>query len=609
MSSAARWWTPARLAMRLRLDDVAWTANGDPVWIEGRSDRSTLMRRDASGACEELTPHHSVRAGVGYGGGDFTTSPDRVVFVQRGGPLLAMDLSTRHVRPVIPRFGAVASPAVSPDGRSVLCVHSLDGIDVLAHASLDGSRWPVDLARGADFYMQPTWHPSSRRIAWVEWDHPDMPWDDARLMEARLEGPRPDLSDIRRVAGGEGRPVVQPAWSPDGRFLAWIESEGESYALRLRDESTGSVSTLARSLGMLPPAWIQGVRVLAWKADGSGLHVLDSFQGRGRILSITVPDGRIEEIAPGPYAWFSQIAAAPFGDAFLVVASSPAEPDQVALWKDHRWEVVARGTAADLPPEAFPEGRAVSWNVRSETVHGLLFTPRRPAPAAGWPLLVNVHGGPTSARTLGFSSDTCFFTDRGWAVLEVNYRGSTGYGEAYRRALEGRWGELDTLDCVEGARAMVTQGLADARRLAIKGGSAGGFTVLNALVHHPGLFRAGISNYGVTDLAQLEATTHKFEARYLERLVGPYPQEEARYRARSPLHHAHLIQDPLAIFQGSDDKVVPLEQAESIVDALRKAGTPHHYRIFEGEGHGWRRAETIETYYREVESFLESHAS
>jgi dipeptidyl aminopeptidase/acylaminoacyl peptidase len=224
-------------------------------------------------------------------------------------------------------------------------------------------------------------------------------------------------------------------------------------------------------------------------------------------------------------------------------------------------------------------------------------------------LLVNVHGGPTSARTRSFSADTCFFTDRGWAVLEVNYRGSTGYGEAYRLALNGRWGQLDTQDCVEGAKAMVSQGVADARRLAIKGGSAGGFTVLNALVHHPGLFRAGISNYGVTDLAQLEATTHKFEARYLDRLVGPLPQQVALYRARSPLHHAHQIRDALAIFQGSDDKVVPLEQAESIVDALKKAGTPHHYRIFEGEGHGWRRAETIETYYQEVESFLEAHAS
>jgi dipeptidyl aminopeptidase/acylaminoacyl peptidase len=277
-----------------------------------------------------------------------------------------------------------------------------------------------------------------------------------------------------------------------------------------------------------------------------------------------------------------------------------------------RWDGAWHEIAKSFPTTGgfLPECRPVSWKDGQADVHGMLFTPKGASrPSAGWPLLVNVHGGPTSARTASFSPDTCFFTDLGWAVLEVNYRGSTGYGERYRQALAGRWGELDTFDCCQGARAMVSQGIADPSRMAIKGGSSGGFTVLNALADHPGLFRAGISNYGVTDLVQLELTTHKFESRYLHSLVAPYPKEIDLYRSRSPVHRGASIRDPLAVFQGADDKVVPPDQAERIVEALKQAGIPHHYRVFDGEGHGWRRSETIQAYYQDLDAFLTKHVS
>jgi len=605
MTLAHRWWTPERMSSRSRLDDVGWTGDGRPLWLEGRSDRSTVMCLEPEGA-RELTASRSVRAGVGYGGGDFAWDGDHLYFVERGGPLFRQGPDGSPALPVLPRFGSVASPAASPDGKWILCVHSLDGTDVLALAPTSGDRWPLDLVRGADFYMQPVWHPDSRRVAWVEWDHPRMPWDGARLMDGRLGDDGRGLDGIRQIAGDDAQAVFQPCWSRDGSRLAWIESDGESHVLRLRDERTGEIRTLLSSQALLPPAWVQGMRSIAWSPSGT-LWVLDAHLGRGRIWK--VEGDSVHAVDTGPYRAFSQLSASPVGERFLVLASAPDLPDRVALFENGTWTEIVVSVAESPPPDALPSCEAVSWQSGTESVHGLLFEPRGKAPASGWPLLVNVHGGPTSQRAMTFSPDTCFFTDLGWAVLEVNYRGSTGYGETYRRALDGQWGLVDVQDCVEGANALVSRGGLDPRRMVIKGGSAGGFTVLNALARHPGFFRAGISNYGVGDLVQLEKTTHKFEAKYLHSLVGPYPDREDLFVERSPVHRSRSFRDPLAIFQGSDDKVVPPDQAERIVRALEENGVPHLYRVFQGEGHGWRKTETILSYYAEVEGFLAEHAS
>jgi dipeptidyl aminopeptidase/acylaminoacyl peptidase len=593
------------MALRLRLDDIAWTSQGELAWLEGRSDRSTIMLQGREGGVRELTPEQSVRASVGYGGGDFAFDHDALLFVERGGTLQRKPLPRGLSKPIFPRFGATASPSPSPDGRWVACVHTIDNQDVLALTDPTGYRWPLDIVRGADFYMQPTWSPDSRRLAWVEWNHPQMPWDGASLVVGLVDGTQ-NASILSRelVDGGSARPVLQPSWSPDGRHLAWIATDGDDHVLKLRDEATREVRILLRDKALLSPAWVQGTRVYAWKHDSSRLWILSPVRGRGRILEVRL-DGSIESIDGDTYSSFAQIAAAPSGNRFAVLASAPGIPDRVAVWDDGEWSVAAHSDPEDLPEDAFPACEDVSWTSSDgEEVHGILYHPRDRRD--GLPLLVGVHGGPTSQRGMGFHPDACFYTSRGWAVLEVNYRGSTGYGEAYRRALDGRWGELDVQDCVEGARAMASRGIADPSRMAIKGGSSGGLTVLNALIRHPGVFRAGISNFGVTDLEAIARSTHKFEERYLDRLVGILPDSREVYKARSPVHHAHLIRDHLALFQGTDDRIVPPEQARELVAVLEKNGTPHLLRFYEGEGHGWRKSETIRAHYAEVLAFLEA---
>jgi len=272
--------------------------------------------------------------------------------------------------------------------------------------------------------------------------------------------------------------------------------------------------------------------------------------------------------------------------------------------------VVGRSGAETVPLEHLSEPQDISWDSEEgEPVYGLLYMPRggRYECSGEPPLVVIVHGGPTGQSTAGYSASAQFFTTRGYAVLEVNYRGSTGYGRNYRNKLRGMWGVHDVDDAVTGARHLAGRGLVDPDRMVIMGGSAGGYTVLQALVSYPGTFKAGLCLYGVTNLFTLAADTHKFEQHYLDSIVGQLPEEAERYRERSPIFSADRIVDPVAIFQGEDDRVVPVDQAETIVAALRRNGVPHEYHLYSGEGHGWRKSETIESFYESVSIFLRRH--
>lgn len=605
--------TPSQLAQSKRLQDVAWDG-ARLVWLEGRSAHGMIVALDAEELSpRDITPDLSVRARVGYGGGDMAAHGGQVVFSAEG-RLHRQSLTQGPAQPITPAFGAWAAPAISPCGRWVAAVHSSEGVDCLALVDITGRRWPVLLASGADFYMQPAWHPQGAMLAWVEWDHPNMPWDGARLMLARVASSSDGgiyLADTRQVGGGQQIAVQQPCFSPDGGTLAFISDEtgwGGLYLLDLATEERRPLVVAEAELG--EPSWVQGVRTYVWSPSGDSLYYCRRALGRVTLWRATM-DGDQRQL-PGleTYADLAQPAVSPDGRLALL-ASGPRVTDRLVTYDPATGQhaVVARSSGETIDFQWLSEPKPITWvSTDGESAHGLFYAPAPKLSSSGQPpLIVRVHGGPTSQSDMSFASQVQFFASRGYAVLDVNYRGSTGYGRAYMLALREQWGLRDVQDTVSGAQHLAAQGLVDPQRMVIMGGSAGGYTVLQTLIHHPGVFKAGICLYGVSNLFTLASDTHKFEARYLDSMIGPLPETADRYRERSPIFGAERIKDPIAVFQGDQDQVVPLDQAETVVAALRRSGTPHEYHVFAGEGHGWRKAETVASFYELVLRFLKQY--
>lgn len=599
--------TPDLMAASIGVNDPQWDSDGQTlVWREERSGQGVLVAQPVGQAPYELSGELNVRGGVGYGGGDFTVRDGLVVFAAKDGRLYRRTLGTGFPEPITPAFGSAAAPQLSPGNRWVAFVHTYEGSDVLAVVDVAGKRWPDKLAEGADFYMQPAWHPDGGAIAWVEWDHPNMPWDGTSLMYAVLEGSPPRIKAAQQLAGGDDIPILQPAFSPDGRYLSFIRNEGEWDQLMLRDLKTGELTVLIEDAALLKPAWIQGVVVQAWSAESDRVFVLRSQAGVTELHEVVVETGEVRPVDLAPYTALSHPAINPDGE-IAVVASAPTISARVISKSGERVSIHQRSTSEAIPLADLPSPYEIQWTAPDDhPVYGIYSLPTSSQFKADGlpPVIVHIHGGPTSSVTVGYDLEAAFFTNRGYGFLAVNYRGSTGYGRSYREALRGTWGDLDVVDAAGAAQALIDQNLADPGKLVIKGGSAGGYTVLNTLIRFPGLYKAGICLYGVTNLFTLAMDTHKFEARYTDSLVGPLPEAAEKYHAWSPVFHAEKIKDPVAVFQGEEDKVVPPSQSEEIVKALRANGIPHEYHLYPGEGHGFRKAETRRAYYQAVERFL-----
>lgn len=612
MESVERALQPEAIAGAFRLSDIRWDGEGKRlIWSEGRSRRTTLVAWSRYGRFRtDLVSTPDVQARVGYGGGEFAVGAEQVWYVA-GHKLYAQTMSPSEPTLVLDAPYALSSPALSPDGDWILLVGGTDEYDRVLLVPAKGGDW-VELHAASDFVMQPAWHPSGRRITWISWDHPFMPWQQTRLMtaELRLETSQPVLSSVRVVDGGRTEPSVcfQPCFSPDGTHLAAVDdASGWLNVSVYRTSDLELVHRIEDDAEYAPPPWVQGLRSFCWSDDDS----LVLLRNRRAVMSCSryrLSTKRRESLGEGltDYTWFSQPTVAADGAVALLAASFDRPPCVLAV-EDGRIEVVQRSLQERRILQSFSKPRPVSWEAGDHSCHGLYYAPTRRLDGKRAPAVITIHGGPTSQSLADFDFDTQFFTTRGFAVLRLNYRGSTGYGRDYRRALDGGWGERDVEDVGLAARVLTEHLEADPARLVLSGGSAGGFTLLLSLIRYPDRFRAGICRFPVTDLTALSEETHKFERHYVDSLIGPLPEFAEAYRARSPLPLADRIQVPLALFQGDCDKVVPRDQSDRLAASLAERGVPHIYTVFPGEGHGWRLSETISAYYAQVEKFLERY--
>jgi dipeptidyl aminopeptidase/acylaminoacyl peptidase len=576
----------------------------DVYWVETRPQekgRYVVVKLPPDGRIVEVTPNpFNARTRVHeYGGGGFTVGAGVIYFSNFADQRLYSFDGAENPQAITPEAEMRYADGVIDRRRNrMICVredHSAPGreaVNSIVGIPLSGSGSQVTLAGGADFYSSPRLNPEGSRLAWLQWSHPNMPWDGTELWVADVQEDGSAPNPVR-VAGGIEESIFQPEWSPAGELHFISDRSGWWNLYRWREDGIEALYPMEAEFGL--PQWVFGMSTYAFE---SANRIICAYIERGfsKLAVLDAKTGELEKIE-SPFTRIDGVRAGP-GQA-VFIAASPTEAASIVRFDldNHRFETLRRSSELTIDTEYISAPQAVEFPTEyGLKAHAFFYPPRncdfiapeneRP------PLLVMSHGGPTAATSPTLRLSIQYWTSRGVAVLDVNYGGSTGYGREYRERLSGRWGVVDVDDCVNGARYLAERGLVDGGRLAITGGSAGGYTTLCALTFRDA-FKAGASHYGVSDLEALEVDTHKFESRYTHKLVAPYPERADLYRERSPIHHTNMLSSPVIFFQGLEDKIVPPNQAEMMVNALRAKGLPVAYITFEGEQHGFRQAANI----------------
>ncbi len=578
----------------------------DVYWVEMRpteGGRSVIVKRDSMGTITDITPpSFNARTRVHeYGGGDYIVHEGDVYFSNFSDQRLYVQPAGEQPTPITPAAAVrYADSIVDRAGQRLICVredHTVQGreaVNTLVSLNLRENHDSGQvLVSGNDFYSTPRLSPDSSRLAWITWNHPNMPWDGSELWTAEI-GDDGLLGQAERIAGGVAESIFQPEWSPDGVLYFVSDRTGWWNLYRVGDK--GNVEVVGEreaEFGM--PQWGFGMSNYAFESAG---RVICNYIEKG-ISHLAAIDTRTKRLSVLNTAYTDiRYVRAKAGEV-VMRAASPTEAAAIVrldLQTSHP-EVLRRSNNLEIDPAYFSIPQPIEFpTAEGLSAHAFFYSPANRdflAPEDELPpLLVQSHGGPTAAATTAASLSIQYWTSRGIAVLDVNYGGSTGFGRDYRERLKDKWGIVDVEDCANGARHLVQQRLVDTDRLMITGGSAGGYTTLCALTFRR-TFNAGASHYGVSDAEALAKETHKFESRYLDGLMGPYPEKREVYFERSPINFTDRLACPVIFFQGLEDKVVPPNQAEVMVDALRAKGIPVAYIPFEGEQHGFRQAKNI----------------
>ncbi|HRF47807.1 MAG TPA: S9 family peptidase [Anaerolineales bacterium] len=606
-----------RVVLSHSLSEPAFGDRADQLFyaraVDGR--RSLVRQTLATGLVETVTAEPTPAGSVGYGAGLFAVQGDTLVYAAKGGTLVGLDLRSGAQWTLTPEYPGVAAPTISPCGQYVaFLAESGERCNVLL-VDIRGKTLPVKLSSDPWYAFNPSFAGDGRRIAWMEWDMADMPWDASRLVlatfakpTARAAGSYQLLPTTSVTVSRPGAALSNPQYSPGGKFLAYLSDETGWRSLWVSEADGASPSKIDTGDGEIGgPDWVPGGARALWAPDGQSLYAVRRHRGQDTLLQISWPSRQVTAIETP----FTELAALTVGrgGALAVVAAGPQQPAVVVTLEPNGRDTINRVSVPRASSAVGVLDRASLAQpelLTFATADGEATLVYHPAVGVEGPapLIVAVHGGPTSESPLRWDAQAQYFATRGWGYAAVNHRGGTGYGRAFQEQLNGQWGVVDVQDARAAAEHLVGLGRADRARLVIMGGSAGGYTTLMALTQDPEFWAAGVSLFGIGDLYMLKQGSHRFEVNYEERLIGPLPAAGLLWRERSPLTHVKAVRRPVLLFHGKEDAAVPYQQSVDFAEAVRRQGGVAELVLYDDEGHGFVREANRRRTIEETERFL-----